>query len=490
MEGQADFLAEWEAMGGWEKSAEYFDDVMSLDPEAVHRAIVRHLDPDQASMLVYRPRTAPVFDRPAPEVRAQLDAGAAGHAVPPSEAPVRHPLPAPARARVAARAARGRGQRVSRAVRVADPRQAATGRADHPPGSLRAGRRVGGTGRTRGDRYAHDEGVGEGDRAARRGDNRRRIGDSWRHPLEPAWRSDGSGWTFSVPVSRFREAIGLLQDVVQHPRFEESAIETERTIALSQLAQLARRHGPLSRAAGARGRVRQLTRTAAYQLGTEETLRAVTADAVRDWHARSVLSSGAVAAATGDVDEEELAQALADAFTGIAVAAPAAARRRRSGPTLSYSASRAATRRRRRSRSRSRARCVAIRARFTVSLLAGIASGLGGRFFEELREKRSLAYTVRAWGTERVSAGMFMAYIATDPAREDEARAGAAGRVREAARRTGDSGRAGASLALRDRFTRDRAAERLGGAGGDARCLAVRRGTGGARRIRVARHRR
>jgi zinc protease len=31
--------------------------------------------------------------------------------------------------------------------------------------------------------------------------------------------------------------------------------------------------------------------------------------------------------------------------------------------------------------------------------------------------------TVQAWATERVSAGMFMAYIATDPAREEEARA-------------------------------------------------------------------
>ncbi len=40
-----------------------------------------------------------------------------------------------------------------------------------------------------------------------------------------------------------------------------------------------------------------------------------------------------------------------------------------------------------------------------------------------MREKRSLAYTVQAWVTERVSAGMFSAYIATDPQREDEARA-------------------------------------------------------------------
>lgn len=58
-----------------------------------------------------------------------------------------------------------------------------------------------------------------------------------------------------------------------------------------------------------------------------------------------------------------------------------------------------------------------------MGVLAGIASGLGGRFFEELRDKRSLAYTVQAWASERVSAGMFATYIATDPAREAEARA-------------------------------------------------------------------
>jgi zinc protease len=63
-------------------------------------------------------------------------------------------------------------------------------------------------------------------------------------------------------------------------------------------------------------------------------------------------------------------------------------------------------------------------ARFAAHLIATMASGLGGRFFDELREKRSLAYTVHAFATERLLAGMFIAYIATSPGREEEARAG------------------------------------------------------------------
>ena len=52
-------------------------------------------------------------------------------------------------------------------------------------------------------------------------------------------------------------------------------------------------------------------------------------------------------------------------------------------------------------------------ARFAAHLLAGVASGLGGRFFEELRDRRSLAYTVSAFASERRLAGLFVSYIAT-----------------------------------------------------------------------------
>jgi zinc protease len=63
-------------------------------------------------------------------------------------------------------------------------------------------------------------------------------------------------------------------------------------------------------------------------------------------------------------------------------------------------------------------------ARFDVAMLAGVASGLGGRFFEELRDKQSLCYTVHAFSNERRAAGTFSAYIATSPEKERVARDG------------------------------------------------------------------
>jgi zinc protease len=62
--------------------------------------------------------------------------------------------------------------------------------------------------------------------------------------------------------------------------------------------------------------------------------------------------------------------------------------------------------------------------RFAASILAGVASGLGGRFFEELRDRQSLAYTVLVAPVVRRHAGAFLAYIATSPEKEEAARAG------------------------------------------------------------------
>ena len=62
--------------------------------------------------------------------------------------------------------------------------------------------------------------------------------------------------------------------------------------------------------------------------------------------------------------------------------------------------------------------------RFAARLLATIASGLGGRFFDELRDRQSLAYTVHAFVSEYHLAGAFVSYIATSPEHEGAARDG------------------------------------------------------------------
>jgi zinc protease len=61
--------------------------------------------------------------------------------------------------------------------------------------------------------------------------------------------------------------------------------------------------------------------------------------------------------------------------------------------------------------------------RIAAEVWAAVASGLGGRMFEALRDRRSLAYTVMASSWQRGRAGALITYIATSPEREQEARA-------------------------------------------------------------------
>jgi zinc protease len=60
--------------------------------------------------------------------------------------------------------------------------------------------------------------------------------------------------------------------------------------------------------------------------------------------------------------------------------------------------------------------------RAAAQVWAAVASGLGGRLFEALRDRRSLAYTVVASAWLKARAGALVSYIATSPEREEEAR--------------------------------------------------------------------
>ncbi|CAN5647181.1 hypothetical protein BH23GEM10_BH23GEM10_10090 [soil metagenome] len=59
---------------------------------------------------------------------------------------------------------------------------------------------------------------------------------------------------------------------------------------------------------------------------------------------------------------------------------------------------------------------------YALQLLSAAISGLGGRLFEELRSRRSLAYAVSAAPMARWLTGAFLAYIGAAPDREEEAR--------------------------------------------------------------------
>ncbi|HEU4720210.1 MAG TPA: pitrilysin family protein, partial [Gemmatimonadaceae bacterium] len=56
MEGQANFLAEWEALGDWALGDDYLRRALSVTTDEIQALARRFLDPDQAGVIVYRPK--------------------------------------------------------------------------------------------------------------------------------------------------------------------------------------------------------------------------------------------------------------------------------------------------------------------------------------------------------------------------------------------------------------------------------------------------
>jgi zinc protease len=157
--------------------------------------------------------------------------------------------------------------------------------------------------------------------------------------------------------------------------------------------------------------------------GTEESLRRVTVEELRRAHAGRVLRAPLVVAVVGDVEADDAAALAARELRGL-VPAEANGGRRPAWPESVRATS----------EERDKAQTALAMLfpspardddnRFAAAMLAGVASGLGGRFFEELRDKHSLCYTVHAFQSERRLAGTFATYIATSPEKEDVARQG------------------------------------------------------------------
>ena len=235
---------------------------------------------------------------------------------------------------------------------------------------------------------------------------------------------DSFGWTISVPGRHAAAAVELLADVTQHPSFPDDHLETERAVALADVVAIRddmfRYPMRLASQAAFRGHPYGVPVS-----GTEESLPRITRAAVQEWHSERVLGAGArpVVALVGDGDPEELAALAARAFSELRQAAPSQLPIPEWPRDLQIVVEQ---------RERAQTALALLfpgpprsdMDRFAAAMIASVASGLGGRFFDELRDKRSLCYTVTAFNSARRAAGTFGAYIATSPEKEGVARDG------------------------------------------------------------------
>ncbi len=418
MEGQANHLASWEVAGDWQLGGAYLDRLLSADTERVTEVAARWLTPERAGLVAYRPVGAPQFAANAAEMRDALD----GERPAPLD-PLTHPSPPTpvhgSRAWVFEREeAQVRVFRMSGGVPVLVHRRPGPvahlgwfvrGGAVHEPAnaagltSLMTRVSLKGTERRSAQRIAEDAEFLGG-------------------VLSTAAAADGFQWTISVPRRRLDDAAELLADVVQRPSFGEEALESERAVALANLAALRddMYRWPLRLATRAAWAAHPYGQSV---LGTEESLAKIDAAALRRWHAKVAVEAPGVLVCVGDVDPDEGAS-LATRFFSALRDAPGS-----EVPVPAWTDSvRTAEDRRDKAQS---ALAMLFEgpardddARFSAGMIAGVASGLGGRFFDELRDRQSLAYTVMAQPLVRRRAGAFSAYIAMSPEKEDAARSG------------------------------------------------------------------
>ena len=426
MEGQANHLAEWEALGGWELGERYYQRLMTAGVEELREAAGRYLQPDQAAILAYRPTRAPVIAAGADVLRARLEGTA-----PDPLAPTPPEGAAPAvMTRVVPTL-----ERTQEGVRVYRLASGVPVLVKTRPGAPLTYAGVFAIG---GSSVETPEIAGRTllmARTALKGTSRRstvqiaEAGEMLGGSVGTVVGAESVGWTISVPRPHTAAAIELLADVAQHATFDDAALETERAIALAELATLRddMYRYPM--------RLAMMSAFAGHPygipaLGSEDSLRANRAGELRRWHRERFLTGASVIAFVGDGDPDDLAAQAEAHFGGMRFADQPrvppfdwppgvieASEQRDKAQTAMVLAWPAPLR--------------ADRARFDFAMLAGIASGLGGRFFEELRDRQSLCYTVHAFSSERTAAGTFQAYIATSPEKESAARDGLLAELRK-----------------------------------------------------------
>jgi zinc protease len=240
--------------------------------------------------------------------------------------------------------------------------------------------------------------------------------------LSPSVTSDWAGFGSTVLTRHLGEAAALLHTVFTHPRLAGPEILTERGLLAQEAEQVAddmfRYPFQLGFAAAFGDRYYGLPAG-----GLPETIPSITPDEVRTWHRQQLLPVRPVVIAVGDIDVEEATGTLAAVFQDHASSGAA--------PPL-HPVTWGETREPERVVRRDKAQAALAMifpgprrrdpARHAAEVWAAVASGLGGRMFEALRDRRSLAYTVLASSWQRGRAGALVTYIATSPEREAEAR--------------------------------------------------------------------
>lgn len=424
VEGQANLIADWQAVGDWRLADDYLARVLAVTPGDLHRVAQEYLDPGALTLLLYRPSSAPgygadpaaVYDRlfrspgsvltdndegeasaPAPSVirrtpieQQRVEDGVHFYVM--HDSGVRIVVKPRSTIALASIAVYCRGGILSETADIAG----ITG--------LMARTSVKGTRTRTGLQLAKDiEALGAS--------------------IGPGASTDTISWSMSLPSRHLERGVDLLFDAVLEPVFRADDTERERKVALSGLEHLRddMHQYPLRLALAAAFEGHPYGFSPAQM---ERSIRSLDPVQLAQWHEQRVLHGAPYVLVVGDVGDPDTVAGLIAARIGDRIGEPAGSHAHAPGwpesPVQHIE-------------HRDKAQTALVLAFpgpprnhpdvYALQLLSSAVSGLGGRLFEELRSRRSLAYSVSAAPLAHAQGGAFVGYIGMAPEREEEARA-------------------------------------------------------------------
>ena len=418
VQGQARKLGFYEASaGGLEFEAEYLARVARLDPGALLEAAVRHLRPQSAVLCALLPDSD---DAPADRELLDMLQEAAEDA----RKAVRRP-------------GTGAAPSARPPVRFAQPRTGPLRREELPGGGvllvkeeravpLVALRAVW----SGGLRAESDENAGINMLLARLASKgtRKRGAEQIVREMEAMGGSLGGnsgrnsfGMRAELLSRHLEEGLDLFVEALAEPAFRDEEVARERTLQLDEL------HAREDNPAGVAFLLfaETMYRRHPYRLdtlGTAASVSTMTPGRLAAYRSERYPVSQATLSVVGDVDPDRVSQLVRERLGKL----PHAPAPRIVPPQEEpISAPRAAVRKLDKAQSHLVIGFPGARLsdplRWELELLSAILAGQGGRLFLELRDKRSLAYSVTSFSVEGVDPGYFAAYIGCGPGKLREA---------------------------------------------------------------------
>lgn len=420
--GQADVFSYYEALGDVTLLDEYVRKLSEVTPQDILRVANTYLRVNRCSLLEYVPERAPLRPEESEALARRFETIVTG------------PGGSPARAGGETPGAPWSFVRSDSAVKEVERHRLANGltvivRENRQIPLVATGIYARG-----GRRHEHQENsgiTGLALRSALKGTQTRAAADIAREieglgaSISPSSDADYFGYSMNLLSSHFERGWEILTDVVTRPTFPPEEVQKETTHALARISRARDdmfQH-PLELFNAAR------FGTHAYGLpvhGLPEVVSSLGRDALYAWHTAHFTPDNMVVAFVGDVEASRVLDAAEQYLEALGTSEETSAPAPSSPPRLSGLVEKTETREKAQTALALGFAGPTLQDEdcYPLAVLQNVVSGLGGRFFEELRGRQSLAYTVMAFLMARAVAGSLVAYIGTSPEKEEKARTG------------------------------------------------------------------